>query len=139
MFTDAFAEPVSAPSTDTKPLRLARALSARELLSKLEGAERDELQRAMQARDLEAVRAMIAKHAERAVIEAERGRCGGAPCVQRARAFSAKGVGSKTRAPRGVVRPGEALPERPCERGRSSEHEGTACERRRQRREQRRW
>lgn len=74
MFTDAFAEPVSAPSTDTKPLRLARALSARELLSKLEGAERDELQRAMQARDLDAVRAMIAKHAERAVIEADRWR-----------------------------------------------------------------
>lgn len=74
MFTDVFAEPVSAPSAPSTASRVARALSARELLSKLEGAERDELQRALQARDLEAVRAMIAKHAERAVIEADRWR-----------------------------------------------------------------
>ncbi len=45
-----------------------RALSARELLSKLEGAERDELQRAMQARDLDTVRELLAKHSARASV-----------------------------------------------------------------------
>ena len=71
MFADVFAEPVSAPSAPSSTPHVARALSARELLSKLEGAERDELQRAMKARDLEAVRAMIAKHGEGARIERE--------------------------------------------------------------------
>ncbi len=46
----------------------ARALSARELLSKLEGDERAELQQAMRSRDLEAVRAIIARHRDRATV-----------------------------------------------------------------------
>jgi len=74
MNRDPFAQVVTAPASESAAPRVARALSARELLSKLEGAERVELQRAMQARDLEAVRAMIAKHAKGAVIEADRWR-----------------------------------------------------------------
>lgn len=55
---------------------------------------------------------------ERTDVEAERGRCGGAPCVQRARAFSAKGVGSETRAPRGVVEdPARRFPKHPVNEG----------------------
>lgn len=71
MFTDAFAEPVSAPSASAQAPSIARALSARELLSRLEGAERDELQNAMRSRDLEAVRAIIARHTDGARIERE--------------------------------------------------------------------
>jgi hypothetical protein len=51
--------------------RTARALSARELLSKLEGTERDELLRAMRSRDLDTVRAMLERHANRARFERE--------------------------------------------------------------------
>lgn len=50
-----------------------RALSARELLAKLEGDERDELQRAMRARDLEAVRALLARHSARQEQHKRRG------------------------------------------------------------------
>lgn len=46
----------------------ARSLSARELLSKLEGDERDELQRAMKARDFAAVRRIMAAHSALAVV-----------------------------------------------------------------------
>lgn len=68
-FTDAFAEPVSAPSAPGKPATRARASSARELLSKLEGAEREDLARALKARDLETVRAIVARHTDGARIE----------------------------------------------------------------------
>ena len=67
--TDPFAEQVSAPRAERGGPHVARALSARELLSKLEGAERAELEAAMQRRDLEAVRAMIARHTDGARIE----------------------------------------------------------------------
>jgi hypothetical protein len=69
MSTDAFTEPVSVASAATKAPHIARALSARELLSKLEGPEHDELAAAMRSRDLEAVRAMIARHTDGARIE----------------------------------------------------------------------
>lgn len=58
-------------STNTAPKGKARSLSARELLSKLEGDERDELQRAMKARDFDAVRRIIAAHAELAEVRAD--------------------------------------------------------------------
>jgi hypothetical protein len=71
MFTDAFAQPVTAASAAAKGPHIARALSARELLSKLEGPEHDELAAAMRSRDLEAVRAMIARHTDGARIQRE--------------------------------------------------------------------
>ena len=105
MFTDVFAEPVSAPSAPSTAPRVARALSARELLSKLEGAEHDELQRAMKARDLEAVRAMIARHGEGARIERE----GYAPSLEAPRPMM-RGGGSGAR--RRAFRPSNTDDER---------------------------
>jgi hypothetical protein len=93
MFTDAFAEPVSAPSTSARAPSVARVLSARELLSKLEGDERDELQRAMKARDLEAVRGIIARHTDGARIEREVY----APSLQPPRPMMRTGGGAKRR------------------------------------------
>ncbi|MBL8681051.1 MAG: hypothetical protein JNK05_17850 [Myxococcales bacterium] len=67
MNTDELAELVRA-SSDTKAPPAARAFSARELLSKLEGAERAELEHAMRSKDLDAVRAIMARHHERAAV-----------------------------------------------------------------------
>lgn len=105
MFADVFAEPVSATSAPSTAPRVARALSARELLSKLEGDERAELQRAMKARDLEAVRAMIARHGEGARIERE----GYAPSLEAPRPMM-RGGGSGAR--RRAFRPSNADDER---------------------------
>lgn len=61
----------TAPAHVVQRLRSASVLSARELLSKLEGDERDELQRAMKARDFDAVRVMLARYRALAVVVRE--------------------------------------------------------------------
>ena len=61
----------TAPVTVIAAPRMVRALSARELLSRLEGAEREELQRAMRSRDLDSVRAIMQRYSDRARIERE--------------------------------------------------------------------
>lgn len=49
----------------------ASALSARALLSRLDGAEREDLQRAMQSQDFATIRAIMARHTDGARIERE--------------------------------------------------------------------
>ena len=50
---------------------IAKALSARALLRKLDGAEREDLLRAMKANDLETIRAIMARHREGAALRVE--------------------------------------------------------------------
>lgn len=47
-------------------------VSARALLAKLEGADRDELQDAMARRDISAVRVIVERHRDRAVLTGQR-------------------------------------------------------------------
>lgn len=54
--------------------RRARPLSARELLAKLEGDEREALRAAMAARDLATVRRLLEKHADDATLNVESNR-----------------------------------------------------------------